>query len=184
MRLLWSKIRQALIGFLAGRVTLGYPAKPREPEAEFRGYPEVDVDKCIGCGACAAVCPARLIKVTDPDQTTRHITRLLERCVFCGRCAEVCPENAITMSKKFELSSDKVRQDLVHECEIFMATCKRCGRCYTPATPLDRIMDPGFRNDELDRGGSECPYRNVTEEPAVNEDEVSEEKQEAGTPAG
>ena len=165
-----SKLKQALICLLAGRVTLPYPAKPHPPDEGFRGYPEVDVDKCIGCGACAAVCPARLIKIEDLDQITRRITRLLERCIFCGRCADVCPEDAITMTKQFELASDQARQDLTHQCEIFMATCRRCGACYQPATPLDRIMQPGFRSDEIDRGGDLCQYENVCPESQQAED--------------
>jgi hydrogenase-4 component H len=176
---LLSKLRQALICLLAGKVTLSYPAKPRPPEEGFRGYPEVDVNKCIGCGACAAVCPARLIKIEDVDQTTRRMTRLLERCVFCGRCAEVCPEDAITMSKQFELTSDQARQDLTHVCEVFMATCKRCGRCYEPATPLDRIMKPGFRHDQIDRGGDRCPYPELrapdSESPSTDEHDEHDE---------
>jgi hydrogenase-4 component H len=178
MKLLLSKIKQAILCLLAGRATLPYPAEPHDPEGEFRGYPSIDVDKCIGCAACASVCPARLIRVTDLDQTTRHITRLLERCIYCGRCAEVCPEDAISMTKKYELSSDQARTDLTHDCEVFMATCRRCGRCYEPKTPLDRIMQPGFRSDELDRGGSECPYANVTDECPVEDEE-----QEAEAPA-
>ncbi len=156
-----SKLKQALICLLAGRATLPYPAKPHPPDEGFRGYPQVEVDKCIGCGACAAVCPARLIKIEDLDQNTRRITRLLERCIFCGRCAEVCPEDAITMTKQFELASDHARQDLTHVSEIFMATCRRCGRCYQPATPLDRIMQPGFRHDQIDRGGDQSLYEHV-----------------------
>jgi len=161
-----SKLKEALICLSAGRVTLPYPAKPHDPDEGFRGYPEVDVDKCIGCGACASVCPSRLIKIEDLDQTTRRITRLLERCIFCGRCADVCPEDAITMSRKFELATDKAREDLTHVCEIFMATCERCGRCYEPKTPLDRIMQPGFRNDEIDRGGQHCQCEDVSADSA------------------
>ncbi|MBC7288672.1 MAG: 4Fe-4S dicluster domain-containing protein, partial [Armatimonadetes bacterium] len=71
----------------------------------------------------------------------------------CGRCEEVCPEDAITMSKRFELASDLGRRDLTHVSDIFMASCQRCGRCYEPPTPLDRIMEPGFRKDEIKRGG-------------------------------
>ncbi len=159
-----SKLKEAIICLAAGRVTLPYPFEPHDPAEGFRGYPEVDVDKCIGGGACAAGCPARLIKIEDTDQTTRLMTRLLERCIFCGRCADVCPEDAITMSGRFQLASDQVREDLVHECEIFMATCQRCGHCYEPATPLDRIMEPGFRHDRIDRGGERCRYTHVCAE--------------------
>lgn len=156
-----SKLKEAIICLTAGRVTLGYPFEPHDPAEGFQGYPETDVDKCIGCGACAAVCPARLIKIEDTDQTTRRITRLLERCIFCGRCADVCPEDAITMSGRFQLASDQVREDLVHESDIFMATCKRCGHCYEPATPLDRIMEPGYRHDQIDRGGDRARHTHV-----------------------
>ena len=148
-----SKIKEALLCCRAGRVTLKYPFEPHPAREGFRGLPEVDVDRCIGCGACAAVCPARLIKIIDVSQQHRRIVRLYERCIGCGRCEEICPEDAIVMSKRFELASDLGRRDLTHVSDIFMASCQRCGRCYEPPTPLDRIMEPGFRKDKIDRGG-------------------------------
>lgn len=152
-----SKLKEAVICFSAGRVTLPYPFQPHPPEPGFRGLPVVEVDKCIGCGACANACPARLIRIIDVDQERRRIIRLLERCVYCGRCAEVCPEKAITMSDRSELASDLARQDLVLECEVYMATCQRCGRCYEPASPLDRLMKTGFRQDPVRERPSGLP---------------------------
>ncbi len=47
-----------------------------EPEAiQFRlgvgavGIPEVDLDRCNGCGACVAVCPTQAVKVAPISQT-------------------------------------------------------------------------------------------------------------------
>jgi len=156
-----SKLKEAILSLRPGRVTLKYPFAPHDPEGDFRGYPELDTDKCIGCGGCAAVCPARLIMIQDIDQNTRRIVWLLERCTFCGRCAEVCPEDAITMTKRFELSTDSGREDMEVECEVFMATCQRCGRCYEPASALDKIMEPGLRHDEIKRGGQDSPYEPI-----------------------
>lgn len=156
-----SKLKEAILCLSAGIVTLKYPFAPHPPEEDFRGYPDVDVDKCIGCGGCAAVCPARAIMIEDVDQNTRRIVRFLERCIYCGRCAEVCPQDAITMTKRFELSSDQSREDMEVVSEVFMATCQRCGRCYKPPTPLDKIMQPGFRHDEIKRGGDHSPYEPV-----------------------
>lgn len=151
LRMLWCKIKQALICLKAGRVTLGYPFTPHDPEGDFRGLPRVDVNRCIGCGGCAEVCPARLIRVVDTDQDTRVLVFLYERCTFCGRCAEVCPENAIEMTGEYELSTDDVHDDMVGEYHIFMGPCERCGRCYEPPTALDRLSQRGMRQDTIDR---------------------------------
>ena len=46
-------------------------------------------DKCISCGACAAVCPVGCISQGDSkfeiDQSA---------CISCGTCAGVCPVEA------------------------------------------------------------------------------------------
>ena len=139
-----SKLKEALICFKAGRVTLPYPFAPRVPEDGFRGRVLVDAEKCIGCGGCAEVCPPRCIVLTDPSRGKRVLEFLLERCTYCGRCAEVCPENAITVTKDFETATND-REDMHMRVEVFMSTCGRCGRCYLPPTPLDRMMVTGFR---------------------------------------
>jgi len=139
-----SKLKEALICLKAGRVTLRYPFAPRVPEDGFRGRVEVDAEKCVGCGACAEVCPARLIEVADATQEKRVLDFYLDRCTYCARCAEVCPEEAITVTKDFETATND-REDLHMRVEVFMSTCRRCGRCYEPATPLDRLMVTGMR---------------------------------------
>jgi len=139
-----SKLKEALICLRAGRVTLRYPFAPRVPEDGFRGRVEVDAEKCVGCGACAEVCPARLIEVADATQEKRVLDFYLDRCTYCARCAEVCPEEAITVTKDFETATND-REDLHMRVEVFMSTCRRCGRCYEPATPLDRLMVTGMR---------------------------------------
>jgi hydrogenase-4 component H len=139
-----SKLKEALICLKAGRVTLPYPFAPRVPEEGFRGRVEVDAEKCVGCSGCAEVCPPRCIEVADPSPDRRVLKFFLERCTYCARCAEVCPEEAITVTKEFETATDD-REDLQLEVEVFMSTCRRCGRCYEPATPLDRLTVTGLR---------------------------------------
>lgn len=139
-----SKLKEALICLKAGRVTLRYPLAPRVPEDGFRGRIEVDAEKCVGCGGCAEVCPPRLIEVSDVSQEKRVLDFYLERCTYCARCAEVCPEEAITVTKEFETATND-REDFHMRVEVFMSTCRRCGRCYEPATPLDRLMVTGMR---------------------------------------
>jgi len=132
-----SKVKEAIICFTHLRVTLPYPFKPRVPEEGFRGRIEVDSERCIACGGCANVCPARLIRFIDEDEKTKMVF-YLDRCTYCARCEEVCPEGAIVVTKDFETATND-REDLLIEQEIYMATCQRCGRCFETDNAIDRI---------------------------------------------
>jgi hydrogenase-4 component H len=145
-----SKLKEARLSLKAGRVTLSYPAHPRPAPPSFRGRPIFDPRKCIGCGGCASNCPAREILIFDPCQEIRILKYLGRRCSYCGRCAEVCPEKAITMSLDYETATDRVA-DLQQRLDLFMGTCQRCGRCFEPKTPLDRLKLRGYRVDDLEK---------------------------------
>jgi hydrogenase-4 component H len=143
-----SKIKEALLGFKAGCVTLPYPPRGQPLTASFRGRPIFDGSKCVGCGGCANNCPAREILVVDVCQEIRIIKYLGRRCTSCGRCAEVCPEKAITMSQDFETATgqpDHLQQTL----ELFMSTCQRCGRCFKEPTLLEQLKLKGYRFDDV-----------------------------------
>ena len=51
---------------------------------------KVDEAKCVGCGACAGVCPAE----ANTDDGVAKIDAA--KCVDCGACEGVCPAEAIT----------------------------------------------------------------------------------------
>jgi hydrogenase-4 component H len=143
-----SKIKEALIGLKAGRVTLPYPAAAAPVPARFRGRPLFDAAKCTGCGGCANNCPAREILLFDVCQEVRVLQYLGRRCTYCGRCADVCPEKAITLSLEFETATPRVG-DLLQRIELFMSTCQRCGRCFKEPSPLEQMKLKGYRCDEL-----------------------------------
>lgn len=144
--MLRSKLREAWICVKAGRVTLPYPAAPRLPARGFRGKIRVRPDLCFGCGGCANVCPAGVIAVNDPDPQTRVLEFSWGRCTYCGRCEEVCPEGAIRLGTEFETATNHAA-DLFIRIEVLMGPCQRCGRCFVPPTPLERLAKRGFRHD-------------------------------------
>src|SRR5581483_4843226 len=144
--MLLSKAREALIGIRAGRVTRAYPFGPSLPTAGFRGKNSIDPDLCFGCGGCANVCPAGVIAVADTKPQYRLLEFFWSRCTYCGSCEDACPEGAIRLTDQFETATNDAG-DLYMRLEVFMGPCQRCGRCFHPATPLDRMMKTGFRND-------------------------------------
>lgn len=64
--------------------------------------PEVDKDKCIGCGNCVPFCPEASITVNSAQDSankkknTKGVAEIdYDYCKGCGVCAEVCPVKAI-----------------------------------------------------------------------------------------
>jgi nitroreductase/Pyruvate/2-oxoacid:ferredoxin oxidoreductase delta subunit len=53
--------------------------------------PQVNKQKCTGCGICAKVCPGLVIEIVN--KKAEHTNKLY--CAECGHCAAVCPAGAI-----------------------------------------------------------------------------------------
>ena len=55
-----------------------------------------DEDKCVSCGTCVSVCPARSIKIPKPKTPPEWIGH----CEQCMACIQWCPEEAIEYGKR------------------------------------------------------------------------------------
>ena len=107
------------------------------------GVAKVDVDKCVGCGACASTCPRSLITFVEYGTdviiacnsnakgavTSRSCT---VGCIGCGLCKKICPNDAITVEKGL--------------ARIDYSKCVSCGLCAT-VCPKHLIADAKIRND-------------------------------------
>ncbi|MCK4554382.1 4Fe-4S binding protein [Candidatus Parcubacteria bacterium] len=64
----------------------------------WRTYiPKTDLNKCIGCGTCAKVCPENAIKMVENKNGKLQPVIDYNFCKGCGLCAEECPVKAIKM---------------------------------------------------------------------------------------
>jgi hydrogenase-4 component H len=113
-----------------GRFTTRFPAEPCVVPQKYRGKPEFDPDKCIGCGACVNVCPTLALTQADDLASRppkRKITLRYDTCIFCGNCAENCTtEKGIKLSNNWDLAGlDRRAMTETHEYDLQL--CEKCG---------------------------------------------------------
>lgn len=53
-------------------------------------FPKIDVELCIGCGACVRTCPADAIHLENGKAVIS-----IEKCKNCRACVNACPVGAI-----------------------------------------------------------------------------------------
>lgn len=123
-------------------VTLNYPVEPYEVTEGYRGKPEYNFENCIGCGACAIVCPPNAISLKqDDDKGIVSWSIDYGRCIFCGRCEEVCPASAISLTKEYMMSVLFDKQDLTVTGEIKLKKCSSCGNPYSTERLCNYVID-------------------------------------------
>lgn len=50
-----------------------------------------DKKSCMGCTACASICPKNCIRMEEDDEGFQYPVVDTESCVQCGACEKVCP---------------------------------------------------------------------------------------------
>ena len=55
---------------------------------------KIDVDICVGCGACGTSCPISAVEQKEDKYIINP-----SMCKGCGICESTCPVNAITISE-------------------------------------------------------------------------------------
>jgi NADH-quinone oxidoreductase subunit I len=90
--------------FDPNRITLLYPHEYIKLKQGYRGYIVLIFDKCISCGSCARICPARAMKMVSVNVKDKKLNKVMKkkypvinynRCIFCGLCVDVCPTEAL-----------------------------------------------------------------------------------------
>ena len=121
-------LKEAVKALVSGPYTSKYPFEPHEPAERFRGKPKYNDDYCIGCTACAEVCPAKAIDVEDSvEDGTRTMVYHADICIFCGQCEANCPtEKGIQLSHDFDLACFE-RNACDESVTKTLVVCEGCG---------------------------------------------------------
>ena len=107
------------------------------------GLPEVNDEKCTGCGACVKACPKVVIELRKKAPKFRKVyvscinkdkgavakKACSSACIGCGKCAKVCPFEAITVANNVAY--------------IDFEKCKMCRKCVEQC-PTGAIQEENF----------------------------------------
>ena len=133
------EVKEALISFFSAPYTGKFPVGGHQPEPEFRGLPRYHEADCVGCGACAQVCPPQAITlIDDPAAGTRTLTVNYASCIHCGQCEEKCiTGKGILLSTEYSLSVMDLKAPEMFETVVKkLAVCESCGRVVAPEDQL------------------------------------------------
>lgn len=65
-------------------------------DRDYKVYPEIDEEKCIGCGRCYISCYDGAHQAIEWNDETRKVSCNKDKCVGCLLCRLVCPVGAIS----------------------------------------------------------------------------------------
>ncbi|AKI97578.1 4Fe-4S dicluster domain-containing protein [Kosmotoga pacifica] len=124
------ELKEAILNVFSKRFTTKYPFVTYEAPEVFRGKPVYNVELCVGCGACAQVCPAKAIELKDYlEKGIRILTVRYTDCIYCGQCQEKCiVEGGIVLTNDYITASLERSDDTNYNTvEKKLVKCERCG---------------------------------------------------------
>lgn len=138
------------------------------------GLPEVDQDKCVGCGACAKACPRMVIELRKKGLKDRRVfvscvnkekgavakKNCDVACIGCGKCEKVCPFGAITITNNVSY--------------IDFTKCKMCRKCVAecPTGAIHAVNFPPAKPKAEETPKAENTVETKVEEKGGNNENV------------
>ena len=69
----------------------------------------IENDRCKGCGLCVAICPKKVLELSDKVNPKGYFPAYRARpedCIYCAMCATMCPDVAITITEVKEAKAE------------------------------------------------------------------------------
>ncbi len=139
------ELGEAIKAVVRGPYTAPFPKEPHIPHPNFRGQPKFNVEKCLGCLACEAVCPVNAIAHEDrveAEVPVRIMFHYTDTCIFCGQCEAACiaDHEGIKLSNDWDLAFFD-REQAFETIEKPLQLCEMCGDAVATHAHLEWIAD-------------------------------------------
>lgn len=167
VRTVAAGLRVTLPYHFARTVVVQYPEVAPTLQDRFRGFHAYQIERCIGCEACAKACPTGCIHVGKSGPRKMDKGRDLavggaiteyridhRTCLFCGMCTEVCPTGCLRMGSIHDNSCYR-QEDLVAD---FVQLAKQGRRTIEPLW-FSKANLPGWAAQTRDKGQEPDPDR-------------------------
>jgi hypothetical protein len=107
-----SHFKCHIVGGIGGAIKnmgmgLGTRAGKQQMHSDLK--PQVEIDKCIGCGNCAKWCPKGAIKVRKGKAIIDS-----DKCYGCGECLTTCGSRAIKV--RWDSTAESLQEKMVEYC--------------------------------------------------------------------
>jgi NAD-dependent dihydropyrimidine dehydrogenase PreA subunit len=80
---------------------------PADTAARSGRVPEIDSQRCTGCGRCVAACDLHLLSLERQRWEKFAVLQEPDRCSGCSECAVRCPFHAIAMKRPASTGIDR-----------------------------------------------------------------------------
>jgi formate hydrogenlyase subunit 6/NADH:ubiquinone oxidoreductase subunit I len=131
----WRILKLAFLSLFSRPYTTPFPKVKYEPIKQYRGRPRYDEKECIGCGACAEVCPALAIDktdATDEKPPVRKLVHHIDICIQCGLCEKYCTtEKGIKLTTEWDYAGFSP-DDFADGIQKELLCCEGCGSVIAP----------------------------------------------------
>lgn len=88
------------------RLTVKFPFEGIKPNERTVGRLVLSLEKCIGCGICARVCPTQAVEMVRVEGREKPAPKMdFGRCCYCTLCVYSCPKNALSTSHYYALAT-------------------------------------------------------------------------------
>jgi len=123
------ELKEAITSLISKPYTTKFPYEEHKPFPRFRGKPQYNEEKCVGCGGCFQVCPSKAIDMIDDIENKKRILiHNPDRCIFCGECERNCiTKEGIKLTNEFDVSYLKEASEVQNKVEHNFIICIACG---------------------------------------------------------